>query len=62
MKRAGALRGSRQGEEQSSVSKTDDIADCMTQEQGSVEGRTELKAKADKLFLHSFIFTFFYFA
>ena len=55
-----ALRGVRQGVGQSSVNKTEGSADCVTQEQSSVKGRAELKAKANKLcFLHSFILSFY---
>ena len=50
-----ALRGVRQGVGQSSVNKTEGSADCVTQEQSSVKGRAELKAKADKLCFFTFI-------
>ena len=42
------------------MNKTEGRADGMTQEQSSVEGRAELKAKADSLFyIKSFSLAFF---
>ena len=41
------MRGARQGVGQSSVNKG--RTNCVTQEQSSVEGKAELRAKADKL-------------
>ena len=49
MKRSRALRGVRQGVGQSSMNKTEGRADCVIQEQSSVNGKVELNAKADKL-------------
>ena len=39
------------------MNKVECRADCVIQEKGSVQGVEELKAKADELFLHSFIFS-----
>ena len=55
-----ALRGARQGVGQNSVNKVEGRTDRVTPEQSSVEGRAELRARADNSFfyIHSFFVYF----
>ena len=53
------MRGARHDAGQSSVNKLEGRADCMAQEQSSVGGRAELKAKVIS-FLHSVVLPVFY--